>query len=357
MKKIFSLALVMAVTAASLAGCSGSSSSSATTAAATTAAAADGSAETVAKKEEAASAEAPAYEFKDDITIICPVKAGGDTDRNTRTLAEAMQKYTGVNVIVKNVDGGATVMGMQECLDADPDGNTLIVNGTDIFVPYMQGTSQITIDSFKTVGIPIIDNTTVLAVNKASGWNTLEDLLAASKADPNKIEYGGKIGAANQICGIAMNKEWDAGLRFVDVGNNAAKMTALLGEQTQVINISYSLANDYFTTGDFIPLVLLGAEKNELLPQDVPVADDYGLKNVDFSKFFWVGTGPEVPDEKVEALQAVLKQVAKDPDFISTIESNYLNVTSMVGQEAQDYCNAMYTDTLLPYKDEFLAAQ
>ena len=300
---------------------------------------------------------AMAYEFTDDITLICPVKAGGDTDRNTRTLAEAMQKYTGVNVVVKNVDGGATVMAMQECLDAEPDGNTLIVNGTDIFVPYMQGVSDITIDSFKTIGIPIIDNTTVLAVNAASGWETLEDLLEASKAEPNTIEYGGKIGAANQICCIAMNAEWDAGLKFIDVGNNAAKMTALLGEQTDVINISYSLANDYFTTGDFIPVVLLGTEKNDLLPMDVPIASEFGLKDVDFSKFFWVGTGPDVPDEKVEALIEVLNQVTADPDFIADVESNYLNVCPMVGEEAQEFCNAMYTDTLLPYKDAFLAAQ
>ena len=268
-----------------------------------------------------------------------------------------MQKYTGVNVVVKNVDGGATVMAMQECLDADPDGNTLIVNGTDIFVPYLQGVSDITIDSFKTIGIPIIDNTTVLAVNASSGWENLEDLLEASKAEPNTIEYGGKIGAANQICCIAMNAEWDAGLKFIDVGNNAAKMTALLGEQTDVINISYSLANDYFTTGDFIPVVLLGTEKNDLLPMDVPIASEFGLKDVDFSKFFWVGTGPDVPDEKVEALIEVLNQVTADPDFIADVESNYLNVCPMVGEEAQEFCNAMYTDTLLPYKDAFLAAQ
>lgn len=357
MKKAINSALILTLVTATLTGCSGSYNTAATTATPTTAAATSAETTTEEKSETPAATEAFSYEFKDDITIICPVKAGGDTDRNTRALAEAMQKYTGVNVVVKNVDGGATVMGMQECLDAAPDGNTLIVNGTDMFVPYLQGTSEINIDSFKTIGIPIIDNTTVLAVNAASGWNTLEELLAADKADPNKIEYGGKIGAANQICGIAMNKEWDASLRFVDVGNNAAKMTALLGEQTQAINISYSLANDYFTTGDFIPLVLLGTEKNELLPKDVPLASDFGLKNVDFSKFFWVGTGPEVPDEKVEALQEALKQATQDPDFISNIESNYLNVVCIVGKEAQDYCNAMYTDTLLPYKDAFLAAQ
>ena len=291
------------------------------------------------------------------IQIICPVKAGGDTDRNTRQLAVALQKVLGVSVVTVNVNGGATVMGMEQALEADPDGYTLIINGTDMFVPNMMGTTDINLSSFKTIGIPLIDNTTVLAVNKNSGWATLEDLLKASQADPNKIEYGGKIGAANQICGIAMNKEWNAGLKFQDVGNNAAKMTALLGEQTDVINISYSLANDYFETGEFIPLVLLGTEKNDLLPKDVPIASDLGLTNVDFSKFFWVGTGPNVPDEKVAALTAVLEKVCQDPDFIANIESNFLTVRFMGGKEAQDFCNKMYTETLLPYKDEFLAAQ
>ena len=154
-----------------------------------------------------------------------------------------------------------------------------------------------------------------------------------------------------------MNKEWNAGLRFVDVGNNAAKMTALLGEQTDVINISYSLANDYFETGEFIPLVLLGSEKNDLLPIETPIASELGLTDVDFSKFFWVGTGPEVPDEKVAALTDVLKKVTEDPDFISSIESNYLTVRFMGGKDAQDFCNKMYEETLLPYKDDFLAAQ
>ena len=156
---------------------------------------------------------------------------------------------------------------------------------------------------------------------------------------------------------LTMNKEWNAGLRFVDVGNNAAKMTALLGEQTDVINISYSLANDYFETGEFIPLVLLGSEKNDLLPIETPIASELGLTDVDFSKFFWVGTGPEVPDEKVAALTDVLKKVTEDTDFISSIESNYLTVRFMGGKDAQDFCNKMYEETLLPYKDDFLAAQ
>ncbi|MGO4997851.1 hypothetical protein [Oribacterium sp. Sow4_G1_1] len=130
MKKVISSVLALTMVTATLAGCSGVSGTAATTAAPAataaakteTSAAAKTETSAAAKAEETTAAKADAYEFKDDITIICPVKAGGDTDRNTRTLAEAMQKYTGVNVVVKNVDGGATVMGMQECLNAGMSG-------------------------------------------------------------------------------------------------------------------------------------------------------------------------------------------------------------------------------------------
>ena len=355
-KKAVQVMISAALTIGLLAGCSSNTGGTAPSQSAPAEQASTQS-EAQAPADATGESEGTDYVFTEDITIICPVPAGGDTDRNTRYVAESMARITGVNVVVKNVEGGATVMGMQEALDAKQDGNTLIVNGTDMFVPYMQGTTEINIDSFSTIGIPIIDNTTVLAVNRASGWNTLEDLLAASQAAPDTLEYGGKIGASNQICGIAMNKEWNAGFRFVDVGNNAAKMTALLGQQTDIINISYSLADDYFSTGEFIPLVLLGTEENNLLPVQTPLASSMGLTDVDFSKFFWVGTGPDVPQEKVDALISVLEQVTQDPEFIANVESNYLTVRFIGGEEARTYCNNMYTETLLPYRDAFLEQQ
>lgn len=303
----------------------------------------------------ASSALAADYPSK-PIQIVCPVKAGGDTDRNTRQLALALEKVLGVNVVTVNVDGGATVLGMEQVLDSDPDGYTLIINGTDIFVPNMMGTTDISLSTFKTVGIPLIDNTTVLVAHKDSGYADLKDLVEKSAADPDAIEYGGKIGATNQICGIAMNKEWNSALRFQDVGNNAAKITALLGRQTDVINLSYSLALDYFKTGEFKALCLLGSEPNALIP-DVKLASDYGYKNVDFSKFFWVGVHPDTPDEIVDVLADALAKAAQDPELLAYLEANFLTPACMLKEEAEAYALKFYEDTMGIYKDEFLAAQ
>lgn len=290
------------------------------------------------------------------IQIICPVKAGGDTDRNTRALAQAMSKILGVPVVVANVDGGATVIGMEQVLESAPDGYTLIINGTDIFVPKMMGTTDVTLTSFKTVGIPLIDNTTVLVVHKDSGYADLNDLVAKSAANPETIEYGGKIGATNQICGIAMNREWKAAMRFVDVGNNAAKVTALLGRQTNVINLSYSLALDYFKTGEFVALCLLGSEPNELIP-DAKLASDYGLKNVDFSKFFWVGAHPDTPDEIIDVLADAVAKASRDEAFLAYLKANFLTPATMVKKDAETYATKFYDDTMEIYREEFLANQ
>ncbi len=348
MKKVLSIILVL-VLMLSIVGCSNSNKGTGGD---------DTKAETESKAEVEDSNDEETEEAKTDsdfpnkpVQIIVPVNPGGDTDRNARDLAIALEKQLGVSVVVSNIAGGATVIGMQQLLNQNPDGYTLVVNGTDIFVPNMIGTTDVNLDSFKTIGIPLFDNTTALVVHKDLGVNNIDELIAKA----GTLEYGGAIGATNQICGIAMNEEWGADLRFVDVGNNAAKITALLAGQTDVINVSYSLITDYVETGEFVPIALLGSEKNELL--DIPLASEQGYTDVDFSKFFWVGAHPDTPDEIVDILADALQKAAQDPEFLEKMEVNYLTPATLAKEEAHGVAQAMYDETMLPYKDEFLAAQ
>lgn len=290
------------------------------------------------------------------IQLVVPLKAGGDTDYNARVLAKYLEKYLGKPVVVTNINGGATVTGMKKVLDGKADGYSVVVNGTDIFVPHMLGNTDITLDSFKTVGISHIDNTTVLVANKKSGWKNIDDLVKASQSNPGSIEYGMKIGATNNIFGVAMGSEWGTELKNVDVGNNAAKMVALLAEQTDVINISYALIKDYVKTGEFVPLALLGSQKNALLP-NLTLAEDQGFKNLDFSKFFWLGMNPETPDAIVNKFSEALKKATEDPEFRKAMEANALTVNYMGPKEAHDFAIKLYEDTMEPYKEKFLKQQ
>ena len=136
MKKRIMAVTLAAVMAVSMAGCAGSKPAG-TKAAETKAASNEGSAQkadTAGKDtadKDAAGTEAAGAGKADDagavkegaedkgqtdfpkkpIQIICPVKAGGDTDYNTRVIAQYLSKYLDVNVVVTNVEGGATILG------------------------------------------------------------------------------------------------------------------------------------------------------------------------------------------------------------------------------------------------------
>ena len=47
--------------------------------------------------------------------------------------------------------------------------------------------------------------------------------------------------------------------------------------------------------------------------------------------------------------------MTEDPEFVKTMEDNYLTVRYIAKKDAQDYADQFYQDTLVPYKDEFLS--
>jgi tripartite-type tricarboxylate transporter receptor subunit TctC len=290
------------------------------------------------------------------IQLICPVRAGGDTDRNTRVIARHLTEILGVNCVVTNIDGAATVLGMQHVLSAPADGYTIIINNCDAFVPLLLGTTKIDqYKDFKTVGIPFEDNNTALLVNAKSGFKDLRDLVEKSKATPNSIEYGGKIGGITQINGIAMEVQWGTRFKFVDVGNAATKLTALLGQKTDVITLSYSLAVDYYKTGELIPLCQLSNVKNEGL--NIPLPSDFGLKGLEQPKFFWLGVHPDTDDAIVNILADALEKVTQDPKFRQYLQDNWLSPRFYRGAEAQKVIAEYYNSSIVPFMDVFLKAQ
>ena len=95
----------------------------------------------------------------------------------------------------------------------------------------------------------------------------------------------------------------------------------------------------------------------DTLKKRAELASEYGYKNVDFSKFFWVGVNPNTPDEIVDILADALAKAAQDPEFLSYLKDNFLTPACMLKEEAQQYAQKFYEDTMEIYKDEFLAAQ
>src|SRR5436305_2081424 len=78
-------------------------------------------------------AKAQAYPAR-PITMIVPYAPGGATDVIARMMAEGMKRSLGQSVIVENVSGGGSTIGVGRVARAAPDGYTLSLGNNNSHV-------------------------------------------------------------------------------------------------------------------------------------------------------------------------------------------------------------------------------
>lgn len=287
------------------------------------------------------------------LQIVVPFGAGGDTDVNARLFAKYLSKELGVNVGVTNTSGAAGMTGTQQVLDAQPDGYTMLWSHTEILIPYIAGTSAIQISDLDVAGIGMLTDTTVLAVRSDAAFQSVDELVTAAQAAPGDIEFGMSTGGYPHLIGIALEDELDVDFNLVNIGGNADKITALLGGHTDVINVEYALAKDYFDSGAFTCIGLLSAERNDLFPE-IPTLVEMGY-DLEFNKFFFFGFPQGTPDVILDTVSSAMEAVVASPDFQSECAGFYITPTYMDMSAANSYITGVNSQ-LNSYGDLFRAA-
>ncbi len=279
---------------------------------------------------------------KNAIQLIAPVKAGGDTDANARLLSQYMSKDLKVSMPVVNIVGSSGTIGMEKVKSAKPDGYTALFFHGEAMLPKLSGLIDYQLDAFKMAGICLTADTTLLVTHKDTPYKNLKQLVEYAKANPGKVEFGMAVGGYPQMVGLALEKQTGIKLKLVDIGGNAAKIAALAGHNTDVINVEYAVAKDYIKTGEFVPLALLSAKRNKMF-KDIPTAKEQGFEGLEFGKFFFVAFPKDTPDDIINTFSASMKKAVADPGFVKQAEDSYaLSATYMDPAAATKYAQDTY---------------
>jgi tripartite-type tricarboxylate transporter receptor subunit TctC len=124
------------------------------------------------------------------ITVIVPWSAGGGTDATGRIIAKIMQDQLGVPVNVVNRTGGSGVVGHQAIAAAKPDGYTIGVVTVEIAMMHWAGLTELSYKDYTPVALYNADPAGV-EVNVDSAFESVEQILAAAKAEPGKLKASG----------------------------------------------------------------------------------------------------------------------------------------------------------------------
>ena len=252
------------------------------------------------------------------ITIYNPYPAGGVTDVHVRLLAETVAKILGQQVLVDIKAGAAGTLAPAMLLNAKPDGQTLAVMGINsLRYPHYQQTNWDPLKDFTYV-TGLSGYTMGIVVRSDSPWQTLDDMIAAAKKDPEKYNYGTSgVGGTGQLMMIEVEQKTGTKFTTVPYKGGAEWMQALMGGEIQFIADAAQWAP--FVDDGKCRILAFATEKRIPRYKEIPTLIERGIDVVGQSPYGLVGPKGMSP-EIAETLYQAFKQASTEPKI-----TEYLN--------------------------------
>jgi tripartite-type tricarboxylate transporter receptor subunit TctC len=249
------------------------------------------------------------------VKIVVPFAPGGGTDTVARTLAQEMAKDLGQSVIIENKPGAGTIIGTQSVATSDPDGYTLLM-GTFANAVNPSLNAKLPYDPHKDFApVALVARSfNIVVVNAKSPYRSVADLIAAAKAEPDKLSYGTYgTGTSAHLAGELFKSLAKVNLTTVPYKGAAPAITDLLGGQIQVMFTTVASAASLIESGQLRALAVTSAERSPAFP-DVPTVAEAGVSG--YSAESWYGlfapakTPPEIIDRLNKAAATAVKAEA-----------------------------------------------
>lgn len=258
------------------------------------------------------------------ITLINPFPPGGAADVVGRPLAAVLEPILKQPVVIDTKTGAAGAVGAQVAATAKPDGYTLLVHIVSISgfpeVDRVYGRPvKFTNDDFIPIARLIADPC-VLLVNDQVPYKTLKELTEAAKAKPDSLIFSssGLHGALHLPMALFL-KAADIKMKHLPTNGGGPALTALIGNNSQVLVSSIAAANAQIKAGKARALASFGAKRDPNHP-NVPTMKELGY-NIEF--YLWVGLfAPKgTPTPIVDKLRGSVKQAVVTEKFESAIRN------------------------------------
>ena len=264
----------------------------------------------------AASAQAQDYPNK-PVTIVVGYAAGGGVEFVARLLAEKLADRLKQPVVVENRPSVGAVVASTYVSKAKPDGYTLLMGapGPIVFNHALNDKLPYGPRDFAPISI-MTNSPLVLLVGSNNPARNVQELVAQSRANPDKANYGASS-ASFQLTTELFNRR--TGAKFTHIpykGANEAVQAVMAGDVTMTLADS-GPAITGLQSGRLKALAVTSAERLKDLP-NVPTLAELG---VDLKVSLWIGllAPAGTPADIVKRLHEEMVRIVDMPDVKARI--------------------------------------
>jgi tripartite-type tricarboxylate transporter receptor subunit TctC len=248
-------------------------------------------------------ARAQAYPSR-PITIVVPAAVGGSIDTIGRMIAERMKSSLGQPVIIENVSGGGTTIGVGRVAHAPPDGYTLVLgnNGSHVVAGVIYALRFDLLNDFEPVAL-LSTYPYVLVARKTMPANDLSGLVAWLRANPDKATQGTPPGGMGHIASLFFQKQTGTQFQFVPYRGATPAIQDLLAGQIDLVMSDPTAALPQVRAGTIKAYGVTTKTRLSSAP-DIPTLGEAGLPGFDVSAWHGLWAPKGTPKNIIAKLNA-----------------------------------------------------
>ena len=265
------------------------------------------------------------------IRYIVPFAPGGTTDIIARAVGEKLSQALGQPIVIDNKPGQGGSAGAGELARAAPDGYT-IGGGTisshainaSLYdkLPYDPVTSFAPITLYAT-------QPNMLLVHPGVPANSVRELIALLKAQPDKYSYGSAgNGTSQHISGELFKTMASVKMQHIPYRGSGQMLPELLGGTLPLAFDNVASAIPHVKAGKLRALAVTTATRSGVAP-DVPTLAESGLAGYELSSWQAVFAPAGTPPAIVERLYTEIARILKTPEMGKRLGELGLDLSGM----------------------------
>jgi tripartite-type tricarboxylate transporter receptor subunit TctC len=278
------------------------------------------------------------------VRIIVPLPPGGGADILTRLLADYMGRTQNLNVVVENRVGAGSVIGTEAVSRAAPDGSTLLINTPNLVIAgHLRKLPYHPVTSFEPI-CKLVSSPAIVAVNAASPYRSLADLVNAAHAKPGELTFA-SVGPATtlHISSEKFRRATAVNMIYVPFAGSGPTVNALLGEHVTAVFAEYPAVAEQLAAGKLRPLATGAPTRIEPLP-DLPTVAESGYPGFEVD-IWWGAFAPAMtPQATVAQLAELFGKALQAPEIKAKLVGLGFYPSGMCGASFADYIRRQYDE-------------
>ena len=280
-----------------------------------------------------------------EITVIIPWNPGGTNDLVGRAMQPIFKEMYNVDIVIKNVPGGGSAVGILEATNAKNDGYTLGIATSSFLALMAQGRVESTLESTSNM-MAFMEEPIILVVKNNGKYADAKALLEAMKANPGQVSCGVPgSNNVNQAYATLLQEEVGSEFNFMPFSGGSRVVAELIGGHIDcgVLKPSETIAQ--VKAGELKVVGVFNKDGVSVMP-DVPTFeslgyDVFGLGNIQQMAYVM---GPKDIDPQVQAkIVEMFTGVLKSDAFKKFADETGVQINIQTGADFDKYIAEVYS--------------